>query len=147
MTWFADGASCDYFRRGNASVLRAIGWLEPGREFQKGAIPREVYSKLVALLKNPWQPFLSAGLHECSLCAFHPEAIGTNNLFVPCDAFLYVCPELIVHYINAHAYAPPEAFCGAVLRCPDTRSKEYKHAFLVNGGRELIAKTCHVEPQ
>jgi hypothetical protein len=40
--------------------------------------------------------------------------------------------------MNAHQYRPPEAFCQAVLRCPDTRSMEYKRLFLANGGREMV---------
>ena len=138
MTWFADEAICDYFPIAGNSSLRAIGWLEAGHSYRNGTIRREVYSRLVELLKDPWEPVACAGPHDCSLCAFEPEAKGAKNLFVPGKGFLYVCPELIAHYINAHGYAPSEEFCEAVLRCCDTRSMAYKRLFLANGGRALM---------
>lgn len=136
MTWFADSSSALGF-----DGLRAVGWLERGRPFATGVVSQDVYRRLKELLENPWQPFALAGLHSCDLCRHEPEARGGNNLFVPGDGFLFVCPELMAHYINAHGYRPPEEFCEAVLRCPETHSMEYKKAFLANGGRSLMMKT------
>jgi len=78
-----------------------------------------------------------AGRHDCDLCQFEGEASGANNLFIPGNGFLYVCPELIVHYVNAHGYSSPAEFCEALLRCPAMRSLDYLKAILANGGRQL----------
>lgn len=139
LTWFADQSVCDYFPVQGTTPLRAIGWLDAEHDYPRGKALREVWIKLKDLLQDPWQPVVLCGFHYCNLCMFESdEATGKSNLFMPGDGFLYVCPELIVHYINAHGYAPPEDFCLAVLRCPDTRSMQYKRLFLANGGRPLM---------
>jgi hypothetical protein len=137
MARYVDLDPCPYFGLAAASVLRAVGWLEVP-EFQTGETERRVYHRLVELLADPFQPVAFGGPHECTLCQFEGPR-GANNLFVPGATFLYVCPGLIVHYINAHHYRPPEDFCAAVLQCPDTRTAEYRRMFLSAGGRVLLA--------
>jgi len=138
MATFHDLDPLPYFGEELVDSLRAVGWL--GREllFKKGPISVDAYERLRELLKDPFQPFVAAGVHTCDLCQFEGEARGNANLFVPADGLLLVCPELIVHYINAHEYRPPGKFCDAVMACPDTRSSEYKRLFLANGGRKLM---------
>ncbi len=138
MATFADLDPLPYFGEKAAASLRAVGWLGPDRPFQTGPIANEVYRRLRRLLKGPFQPFVAFGIHTCELCQHEGEASGGANLFVPAGGVLYVCPELILHYVNAHGYRPPAAFCEAVMACPDTRSMEYKRLFLENGGRNLM---------
>jgi hypothetical protein len=64
------------------------------------------------------------GYHECDLCLSERKG-GITNLFIPGDGFLYVCPELILHYINDHQYSPPVEFCEAVLACAPMNSSDY----------------------
>jgi hypothetical protein len=119
--------------------LLAVGWLERGKPFATGDVDRRVYEALREMRKNPWQPFASGGIHPCDLCRFDAEAAGTANLFIPGDGrVIYVCPELIVHSINAHGYAPPEVFCRAVLTCPSMRSMQYLRALASRGGATLL---------
>jgi hypothetical protein len=138
MASFHDLEPLTYFGERAAGVLRAVGWLESGDPIPSGESDPAVYGRLGELLADPFQPFACAGKHECSLCLFRPESRGSANLFVPADGFLYVCPELILHYMNVHRYAPPGEFCAALLACPDTRTSDYKRAFLANGGRALM---------
>jgi hypothetical protein len=138
MAWFADLSTCDYFGDEAAAILRAVGWLERGRPFPTGALDRNVYDKLVELARDPWQPAVACGVHDCNLCRFEPESRGVKNLYVPGSGCLYVCPELIVHYVNAHAYVPPPEFCQALLACPPMRSMPYRRAILASGGRRLV---------
>jgi hypothetical protein len=140
VAFLPDLSVCTYFPIEHGGVLRAIGWLEPSQPFPTGATAASVYSRLCELLVDPWQPFVAAGFHDCTLCQFHGEAQGRANLFVPNGTFIYVCPDLITHYINAHHYQPPEEFCRAVVACPDTRSMEYKRLLLSSGGRVLVQK-------
>jgi hypothetical protein len=133
--WFEDLAPCTYFP-GDTEVV-AVGWLERGRTYATGHVDRGVYEALFEMRKNPWQPFVSMGTHECELCQFAGEH-GSANLFIPGDGVIYVAPELIVHYMNAHGYSPPEAFCRAVLACPPLRSMQYLKAIKECGGARLL---------
>jgi hypothetical protein len=108
--------------------LLAVGWLSREQPFPTGPTPRDVYDRLCEFCRDPWQPLLTAGVHTCDLCQFEGEAHGAANLFIPAGERLLVAPELIVHYVNAHHYQPPEEFCAAVLACPPMRSPEYRRA-------------------
>jgi hypothetical protein len=142
MTYYADLSPCDYFEASWTDCLRAVGWLEGGHDYRRGNPSTPFVDKLTALLQEPWQPVWFLGGQPCGLC--EPEITGyTNglptmsvghipsggsNLFVPDDKLLYVAPELVKHYIDAHGYCPPEEFCAAVMRCPDMWSDEYFRA-------------------
>ena len=140
MTWFSDLSPCGYFGELAAPSLRAVGWLESGRDYSVGKANRAIYDKLVALCKDAWQPSVFAGTHGCDLCQYEPAAHGNANLFVPGNGHLFVCPVLVTHYMNAHAYLPPDEFCAAVLDCPAMRSVEYLKKLLANGGRLLLSE-------
>ena len=122
------------------SKIRAVGWLSGEVAFATGSTSPEAFSRLKLLIEAPFQPVAAGGSHECDLCQFEGDR-GSANLFVPGAGCLYVCPELIVHYISAHRYKPPAEFLDAVLACPDADSMPYKKAFLANGGRELLRAT------
>lgn len=138
MTWFNDLSPCDYFGNEFARHLRAVGWLECGKPFAQAARDQRVYNKLLDLNSNPWQPAIAAGYHACDLCCYEPEKRGSNNLFIPSGSFTYVCPELILHYMNAHGYGPPLEFWDAVLACPPMRSVKYLKAIVASGTRPLV---------
>ncbi len=116
----------------------AVGWLERGRQYPVGQVTAEVFAKLRDLLIDPWQPAVAAGAHQCDLCLHQPEKAGTNNLYVPGDQRLYVAPELILHYVNAHQYQPGNEFCEAVLRCPPMKSMEYRRAVALAAGPGVL---------
>jgi hypothetical protein len=137
MTWYADDTECDFFGTELAPYIRSIGWLDNSKDFVTGKTPESVYYALSELLKNPYFPTVNPGIHTCNLCQYADEG-GSKNLLIPGNGFLYLCPELILHYINAHWYQPPEDFCQAVLDCPPTNSMEYKKRLLQNGGRKLV---------
>ena len=137
MAFHTDLSRCaDLFGKVGAAVL-SVGWLEQGSEYRTGAISPEVFARLRSHCREPWQPWVACGSHECSLCQFD-GARGSANVFIPGTNVIYVCPELIVHYISAHWYLPPDEFCAAVLRCPDQHTMEYKRLLLQNGGRRLM---------
>jgi hypothetical protein len=139
MTWYEDLLECDYVPAPGASkFFRAIGWLDRDHSFTTGKVPREVFDRLKLLLAKPWQTIAFGGVHDCNLCSFHAEAMGHKNLFVPGAGFMYVCPELILHYMNAHQYSPPNEFCDAVMQCPNCDSMEYRKLVLANGGSSLM---------
>jgi hypothetical protein len=138
MAWYEDLSPCGYFGEEVSHVLRSVGWLEAGRIFQTGPTERYIFDKLCELSRQPWAPVVFSGPHFCDLCQYSGSS-GVANVFIPGNSFLYVCPVLITHYMNAYHYCPPEAFCEAVRRCPTMRSRDYLQAILGNGGRQLRA--------
>jgi hypothetical protein len=107
-------------------------------------ISRAFADALVGLIRDPWQPYVGAGIHRCELCRitggpthFHHLGcsipLGQRNLFVPCEGGTFVAPSLIAHHVDAHEYAPPDIFREAVLSCPPMRSMQYLKAILKNG--------------
>jgi hypothetical protein len=133
MTWFNDLSVCDYFGLEASVRLRAVGWLHNEHPFHAGRVEPRVYSRLVALLGSAWQPVVSAGFHECEMCLYDP-ARGHINLFIPHGDVVFVTPELVAHYMNAHGYAPPDSVCEAILNCPDMDSMQYKKMLVASGG-------------
>ena len=102
-TNYEDLSECDYFGEEYAKILKSVGWIETEKDFQVGAIPKDVYFKLCELQKNPWMFAMFCGFHECDLCQFQGET-EISNIFIPHNNKIYICPELITHYINAHSY-------------------------------------------
>lgn len=138
--WYKDLTECDYFGKEYAGIFTAIGWLKNGKDFPKGSIPRDVYKKIWELSRIPWAFISFRGFHQCDLCEFQFEyegEKGIKNIFIPYKEKIYVFPELITHYINAHFYCPPREFIEAVFLCPSINSVEYKEKLLENGGNQL----------
>lgn len=129
MAWQQDLSSFVGFGADCASCLRAVGWLERGRSFLTGPVKVAVYEKLLELLRDPWEPVVAMGLHNCDLCQYEGPP-GSRNLYIPGDGIAFVCPELIAHFMNAHGYRPPDEFCTAVLACPPMRSQSYLKSIL-----------------
>lgn len=143
MTGINDLAPFEFFPFAGYKSLRSVGWIDSSTNYARGPVGREIFDKLFELLINPWQPFVSAGFHDCPLCRFTggPRQIGVNNcditvgnsnLFIPDDQCVYVAPSTLIHYIDAHDYCPPLVFRQAVLRCPPMRSMDYFRAIRKN---------------
>ena len=115
-----------------------MGWLEHGKAFDTGSVDPAVYRRLVELLKDPWVPCIFMGFHRCDLCVYDGDS-GKRNLFVPGEGVVFVCPELVTHYMNAHGYRPPAAFCRAVLECPPMRSVPYLKAMMAGARPYMLA--------
>lgn len=139
MTWFADLSPWTYLGF-ELPQVKAVGWLSNEHSYTKGDVSEEVYHRLAELLIDPWTPFDGCymGFHGCELCRFTEGVTSSNEFVIPGDGCLYVIPENITHYMDAHEYQPPAEFLDAVMVWPDTRGMEYKKAFLANGGRELL---------
>jgi hypothetical protein len=120
--------------------LLVVGWLQAGKEYARGRVSPEVFAKLRDLLSDPWQPFAMGGGHGCDLCQYEPEKYGGRNVFVPDGSRAFVAPEHILHYMNAHGYAPPADFCNAVMACPPMRSQAYRRALIGSGVNEWLRR-------
>ena len=140
MAYYADLEPCDYFGPFRRPYLTAVGWLERRREYRRGGdLSPEFWNKLLLLLADPWTSLgVCGGMHDCDLCRLSAGVRGINYLIVPGDETLYISPDYIHHYIDAHDYCPPEAYCRAVMRCPPPRSMEFLRAVNKAGGKELL---------
>lgn len=148
--YFPDLTPCDYFPIDDSGELIAIGWLDSSHEYPQGMVDTAFVEKLFKLLHKPWQPALFAGRQECEFCSFSggPASfgiseqggsveIGESNLFVPGNGCVFVTPSLVIHYIDAHRYRPPDVFQEAVMACPEMRSIAYLKAILANGPKGI----------
>ncbi len=140
MTWYEDLGPIDYFGSG-ITVLRAVGWLEKGKPYPRGAVDRRFFDRLAELTANAWSEVLFCGVHDCDFCG---RACGTTNVFIPDGEIVFVAPELILHYIRAHGYQPPLPFVRAVLRCPDMGSPGYLRA-IREYSRQTALHLRHIE--
>jgi hypothetical protein len=153
MSYFDDLAPCSYFGDKFSENLRAVCWLSRNKPFSRGRVSEAFFKRLCQLLQNPWNPFYFLGVHECEFCRFTQgfggdsqfwdytvKRISNKNLFIPGDGFIYVAPESITHYIDAHEYCPPEEFCRVVMECPEMQSMDYLKAMLNNGDKGFRQK-------
>jgi hypothetical protein len=128
--------------------LLMVGWLEPGHDYDRGSVSRSWFERLAELAAEPWQPAVAVGRHPCGFCVFTggPTSVGVNgidvplgtaNLWIPGEepGVVYLAPSLVLHYIDAHEYAPPAPFLRAVEQCPPMRSMPYLRALRASGIR------------
>jgi hypothetical protein len=111
--------------------VRAVGWLAAGHSYPQGRAPLAFLRRLerFAVLwrfstKELWWGVFR-GRHGCELCG---KAKAHGNFGVPAGPLLYVAPEMVVHYVRAHRYAPPEEFITAALAAPGPGTAEYRAA-------------------
>ena len=116
--------------------IRAIGWLDDEHPFSMGSTSAEFRDRLRALC-NGWPDGLealgwpvAAGTHSCQLCG---EFRAAGNIGVPGGDGLFVAPEMVAHYVDAHDYQPPQEFIEAVLKCPDPGTPAYAAAVRFSG--------------
>lgn len=104
-----------------------VGWLGSDRNgYAKGVVPRDVRDSLVRLAMEPVN--VMRGLHHCELCDAESPVIvtvpdesgdaaaylGSGEIHVSSTTQAYSAPTLVVHYIDAHDYLPPQEFLDAV---------------------------------
>ena len=137
MSYFEDLSRFRYLFGGSSAILN-VGWLEAPRPFPRGAVAPEDVARLERLLVHGFQPAFAKGWHGCSLCGQtstdppiereiggQRRVLGADILFVPAGKRMFAAPSLVIHYIEAHGYRPPEPFLEA-LRHADPTSPAYR---------------------
>ncbi|WP_129842722.1 hypothetical protein [Streptomyces sp. RFCAC02] len=107
-----------------------VGWLAPFHRHPKGAVP-PAFTEALALLCRDDRRAVTRGFHPCGL--WHrpgaapgkpvrtavggvPVTLGTAEVRVAApDGTLLIAPTLVLHYVTAHRYRPPDAFIDAVM--------------------------------
>ena len=120
MAYFADLSEYSYSSDGPQppAVLLNVGWLAADHPFSTGACPAHFVTRLRELAKAPVAPM--RGLHWCEFCPrpvdYERTPRGSGEIRVRgTGQTVYTAPTLIVHYVEAHRYRPPEEFIAAVL--------------------------------
>ncbi|MCS0639351.1 hypothetical protein NX801_27680 [Streptomyces sp. LP05-1] len=101
-----------------------IGWLSREHSYPTGATPDGLVYALIELAKNKTN--MQRGMHFCDLCPDFETAqlhtfrgkvfIGSGEIrLTDRQGVTFSSPAMIVHYVEDHAYLPPEDYCTAVL--------------------------------
>lgn len=132
MTYFADGTPYTYLAGTPELGAVNVGWLDVSEPFATG----DVAPDLVTLLRRRCQTMVvnpMRGFHRCNLCAAAAgstisDAVkvssGGGDFFVGnaeirvrgADGTVYAAPNMIIHYVEAHGYRPPDVFHDALAR-------------------------------
>ena len=127
VAYYADGSPYSYL---GADGALNVGWLHAAHGFPTGESVPALVSNLVRLCREPVN--VKRGWHSCELCQRHRSAtslgptvvhdadgdlrVGHAEIRVHAnDGVTFAAPDMIVHYVLAHRYLPPEAFVEAVV--------------------------------
>lgn len=131
MTYFAD-LSPYSFLPGSIPVgvhALAVGWLDRTHTFNTGEVPEQFIEKLFSICRNH-PSAKTRGYHPCEFChdmriESYPVTseregdvinLGSAEIRVVAEGgYWLVAPDLVIHYVEAHGYRPPEEFISAVL--------------------------------
>ena len=109
--------------------LLNIGWLSTDQPYRTGAFASDLLRCLAMLCTTPVNRL--RGWHVCELCDSPPVfpmrvevdgvklEVGNGEVHVEGEGGrVYSAPTMIVHYIQAHSYTPPDEFTAALrFRC------------------------------
>lgn len=137
VTYFADLTPYTYFtprdEHGHRTFdepwpdlpLVTVGWLDAAHPFPTGAPPDGLLPALTELARARVRQ--TRGYHYCELCirdlgddareALRRGVIARESaeFQVWGDGVVYAAPQLLLHYVDAHAYLPPGEFCAAAV--------------------------------
>jgi hypothetical protein len=130
MTYFADGSAYSYLKEVHDPGSVNIGWLDSAFPFATGPVEPAFVDRLRQICQEGVNR--TRGLHRCNLCAREaavgmpppisvqsptgPFIVGGAEIRVTGrDGIRYAAPDMIIHYVEAHGYRPPESFVQAVL--------------------------------
>ena len=110
--------------------LTAVGWLAGGHPFARGDVPAKFVEALRELCRHPVH--VTRGYVPCPFCAPRSPGLPADMTMVDSAAGRfgvghaeirvedagrrYAAPNMIIHYVETHRYAPPPEFVAAVLR-------------------------------
>ena len=124
MTYIPDLSAYNYHTFPRDSKLLAVGWLDSSEPYSQGTVRDETIRKLAKLARTPVN--LCRGYHYCQFCPreasdrfLEHHAKGNGEVHIAgMNGVTYAAPALISHYIEKHAYKPPDEFLKAVEQLP-----------------------------
>lgn len=132
-----------------------VGWLDNKHNFTVGRVSETFIEKLKEFVSNP--TIRTRGFHECDFCkpltsTGQLATIHTSSTEIVVRGYGgkdYRAPGMILHYIEAHHYRPPQAFVDAVLMRQRCRNLEGQETFQASmcGNIGPDSKPCIKNPQ
>ncbi|MEU4490215.1 hypothetical protein AB0H94_35995 [Streptomyces purpurascens] len=131
MTFFDDLSPYAYLPAtvpGNVEALN-VGWLDEGKPYAKGSVPDGFLGELSLLARDATQA-RTRGWHACPMrhvgeAVAYPVTYGISGSelclggaeirVVSKTGEWLIAPDLVLHYVAAHSYSPPNDFVDAVL--------------------------------
>jgi hypothetical protein len=133
--YFEDLATYTYVKGKYDKALRCVGWLDRGKPFEKGEVPKVVMDEIFGLCRTPCS--MTRGYHTCPFCGTEDGPmlavergqerihLGNGEIRVQGrDGYVYAAPTLIYHYIVSHGYRPPDVFVEAILDARERRLRQ-----------------------
>lgn len=122
MTFFEDLTAYTYLhpeeeRPGTVN----IGWLARRHPFPTGKTSAAFRARLRQICQRVVKR--TRGFHSCDFCKGRVKPHSSAEIRVEGDGRVYAAPELVYHYVVAHAYKPPEEFIAALLACNESRAE------------------------
>jgi hypothetical protein len=108
MTYIPDFSEQVFFpaKQDTGRETRSIGWLGdhvPNRGAVGPAAKAGIrYFRTAHRRGDPFR-----GIHLCEICK---KVIGRGEFFIDLGGVRYILPQMVVHYIEDHGYAPPNEF-------------------------------------
>lgn len=126
MSYYPDLTPYNYFVYTEKELN--VGWLSKEHEFKKGEVPEGFLEKLKIYDEREHRIHQTRGFHGCHFCQERDFSGSSELRIVNSNGMTYASPALIVHYVEAHNYLPPQEFIDAVMNGPSPGSDEYKSA-------------------
>jgi hypothetical protein len=113
----------------------AVGWLHRREKYPTGPVSEAF---LASLLPFCYEEHLVCAVRvprRCPLCNEivppverdgHTARPGSGEIRVLGESDIYAAPDLILHYVGAHNYQPPQEFVQAVLMGSPAGSPEHR---------------------
>jgi hypothetical protein len=116
-------------------TILTVGWLHKDYSFSQCQLSDAFKSRLLKFCLNPIR--FSFGKYVCHLCSNSSSnpvvsgdglssELGSAEIIVcGIKGKLYLCPDLIYHYVTEHNYCPPTEFVQAVIQSPLPDDADY----------------------
>lgn len=131
--YFTDLSPYTYSTHVPLSGVLNVGWLDRSMPFSKGTVPSGFLDRLKDWFRVS-RVNQMRGIHDCNFCRArqwpllplqeHPSLtidgksmfLGNWEIWIPgSSGTVFASPALIIHYIDAHEYHPPEEFITAAM--------------------------------
>ena len=133
--YFPDLTPYEYGQTEPQPNLLNVGWLSAAQAFPVGIPDERLVHALGRLIASPVN--LYRGWHICEFCPSPPTIVsprrlrmldppqrtmgnGEIRIVATASGITYVAPVLVLHYVVAHGYLPPQVFIDAVVEATAT---------------------------
>jgi len=103
-----------------------IGWLDKGKDYEQGEVPKGFLSKL----RNASVCNRHKGSHKCPFCG---NSNSSEVHYVQGKGKTYIFPQMLSHYISKHGYKPPQEFIDVIMGLLDKEAERQRSIYKGKG--------------